>query len=110
MPIECLFRRRISGFPDFHRAVLASSRQALAVGAEGHAVDRAGVPGKGEDLAARGGIPDLHLTRRKRPPPTGRGHALAIRAEGHPEDKLGVAPKTSISRPVAVSQTLTDRS
>src|SRR5690242_18240230 len=59
--------------PHLHRLVSAGAGQALAVGAEGHALDSAGVALEGEDLPARERLPHLHRVVIR-----GAGQAFAI--------------------------------
>ena len=54
---DLLAGRRV---PDPHRPIAAGGGEALAVGAEGHAVTAAGVPLEGEGLLAGRRVPDLH--------------------------------------------------
>ena len=59
--------------------------QAFAVGAEGHAVDLAGVPLEGESFLAGLGVPHLDGVVL-----AAADQAFAVGAEGHAEDPAGV--------------------
>src|SRR5262249_27014119 len=58
----------------------------LAVGAEGHAFDIAGVALEGGEFGAGAGVPQPHRIVQ-----TAAGQALAVGAEGHAADRAGVA-------------------
>src|SRR5262249_4137179 len=79
--------------PDFHFTevplveVPAGRGEARAVGAEGDAVDVAGMPGEGESFLAGGGVPDLDG-----PVATRRGDARAVGTESHTVDGAGMPP------------------
>src|SRR5207247_1827019 len=63
----------------------ATTRQAFALWAEGHACDPAGVPLERKEFLAGLRLPDLHF------PSTDAGQAFEIRAESHAIDLVGVA-------------------
>src|SRR5262249_2603475 len=73
--------------PHLHRVVRTPRGQPLAVRAEGHAVDRVGMPLESQDVLTGGHVPYLH---RPIPKNTARGKPLAVRAEGHACDRVRV--------------------
>src|SRR5262249_31964906 len=67
---------------------------ALAVGGEGHAVDFAGGPLKGECLLSGVRVPHPHCSvLPRRVPPARCGDAHAVRGERHARDRAGVPLK-----------------
>ena len=58
-PLRVRFPAR-PGVPHLHRLVAAGGGEPLAVGAERHAVDSAGVPLEGEGFLPGRGVPHLH--------------------------------------------------
>src|SRR5262249_15277816 len=83
LALHALWQSKLRGVPHLYRLIMAGRGQALAVGAEGHARDPAGVPREGEGLLAAGGIPHLHLPRSAGRLVSTAGQALAVGAEGH---------------------------
>src|SRR5205814_2263017 len=68
--------------PDLHRPIITCGGEALAVGAERHAIDRIHMPMEGESLPARGRIPDLDINPAV-DSISGEGEAPAVGAERH---------------------------
>ena len=73
------------GVPHLHRPIATAGGEPLAVGAERHAPDIAGVPLEGEGFLPGPGVPHLH-----RPVLTGGGEPLAVGAERHAQDVVGM--------------------
>ena len=84
-----LISSRLLGLP-------AAADDPLGVGAEGHAVDRAGVSLQRECFLARGGVPHL-----ERPVAAAADDPLAVGAEGHAVGPTGVSPQRGL---VAIEQ------
>src|SRR5262249_20361841 len=83
------FVAQLAHVPNLHGLIPASREQPLAVGAEGHAADKAGVTAEAADWRTAGvAVPDFHgavLAPRGDPP--------AVGAEGHGTAVPGVSAK-----------------
>src|SRR5262245_7469357 len=86
MALESMEQFARAGVPQFQFTGLSgpatTGGDALAVGAEGHAVDLSGVSLKSEEALPGGRVPHLHLTG-DRAYRLGRDQPPAIGAEGH---------------------------
>src|SRR5262249_58089104 len=71
-----------TGVPDLQCSVRTAADEALAVGVNGHAVDRVRVPPERQRFITRVRVPDLH-----RLVMTAADQALAVRHTGHSRDR-----------------------
>src|SRR5262249_23230377 len=76
------------GLPYFERSVVAAAGDPFAIRAERHAVDRVGMPLKGQQLLTRLGIPKPH-----RPVLAAASEAFAVRTEDYAVDGPGMPLK-----------------
>jgi hypothetical protein len=91
VPFEPAFVLAGGNVPQAHRPVVAARRQRQAVGREGQAKHRVGVPGQGPAKAGLFRIPGDDFPEFNRPVIACGGQRLAVGGERHGVDRLGVA-------------------